>query len=203
MKQALFLNRRVAEIEDNQLLVTVTEQGGHIARILHKLSGVSPLWIPEWSSIEPSEYSPKRHLHYGDSNEARLVSGLLGHSICLDLFGAPTPTEEKAGIAVHGEAPVATYQINGTDASLTMKADLPAAQVRFSRKVTLVPNGILHFIERAENLSATDRPIGWTQLVTLSAPFLEPGKTHFLLTATRSRVIELPFNQGLGMQQLV
>lgn len=201
MKQAVFLNRRVAEIEDDQLAVTVTEQGAHIARILHRPSGISPLWIPKWPSIEPSEYSPKRHPYYGNSNEAQLVSGLLGHSICLDLFGAPSPTEEQAGIPVHGEAPVATYQMNGTDTSVTMKADLPAAQVRFARKVTLVPNGVLHFIETVENLSATDRPIGWTQHVTLGAPFLEPGMTHFSLTATRSRVIESPFNQGLGMQQ--
>jgi hypothetical protein len=47
--------------------------------------------------------------------------------------------------------------------------------------------------ETVENLSACDRPIAWTQHVTLGAPFIEPGKTRFAASATRSRTFEGEF----------
>lgn len=200
MRKTVFRGRKAAEIEDDDLLVTVAEEGGHIARIMHKQSGISPLWIPEWRSIEPSEYSPEKNPEYGNSNEAKLLAGLFGHSVCLDLFGAPSHAEEKAGIPVHGEASVAPYRVAGDGTWLEMKAELPIAQMRFTRRVELVGQGVLRFAETVENLSGTDRPIGWTQHVTLGAPFLEAGQTRFFLTATRSRVIGAGFNQGLGMQ---
>src|SRR4029079_5490546 len=42
--------------------------------------------------------------------------------------------------------------------------------------------------ERVENLTAADRPVGWTQHVTMGPPFLEPGVTAFRLSADRSLV---------------
>jgi hypothetical protein len=201
VNQSTYRSRKVAEIEDDDLLVTVCEQGGHIARILHKRTGINPLWMPEWPSIEPSDYSVERHPEYGESNEAYLLAGLLGHNICLDVFGAPTTSEAKAGIPVHGEAGAAPYELRGTDKSLTMRTNLPAAQLQFSREIVIVSNGVLRISETVKNLSATDRPIAWTQHVTLGAPFLERGQTCFLLNATRSRVIDSSFNNGLGAQQ--
>ena len=47
--------------------------------------------------------------------------------------------------------------------------------------------------ESVENLTACDRPIGWTQHVTLGPPFLEKGRTEFRASATRSKVFEQPF----------
>jgi len=44
-----------------------------------------------------------------------------------------------------------------------------------------------------ENTSACDRPIGWTQHVTLGPPFLKKGVTQFHASATRSRVYEGTF----------
>jgi len=41
-----------------------------------------------------------------------------------------------------------------------------------------------------QNLTAWDRPIGWTQHVTLGPPFLERGVTQFRASATRSKVLE-------------
>jgi hypothetical protein len=38
-----------------------------------------------------------------------------------------------------------------------------------------------------------DRPIGWTQHVTVGPPFLERGATQFRLSATRSKVFEADF----------
>jgi len=47
-------NRRAFRLENDQIRVTATLEGGHIAEIQHKPSGVNPLWIPLWPSIEPS-----------------------------------------------------------------------------------------------------------------------------------------------------
>ena len=44
----MYRGRRAAAIENNDLRVTVLEEGGHIAEILHKASGVNPLWTPGW-----------------------------------------------------------------------------------------------------------------------------------------------------------
>ena len=47
--------------------------------------------------------------------------------------------------------------------------------------------------ETVENMAATDRPVGWTQHVTLGPPFLEKGQTEFRASATRSKVLEHAF----------
>ena len=43
-----------------------------------------------------------------------------------------------------------------------------------------------------------DRPVAWTQHVTLGAPFLESGQTQFRITATRSKGADATFNDDLG-----
>ena len=200
MSGTRYRNRRVVQIENEDLLLSVTEEGGHVARILDKRTGVNPLWTPHWPSIEPSEFSFKTHPEFGESNEAKLVAGLLGHNICLDLFGAPSASEAAAGIPVHGEAPVAKYDVAVDGSSITMRAAMPIAEMEFERNITLHPNGVVRFRETVRNLGHTDRPIGWTQHVTLGAPFLKPGETRFLVTCDRSRVIDANFNGGLGAQ---
>lgn len=200
MKRTLFHGRRAAQLETDELRLTVTEEGGHLAELLHKEAGISPLWIPQWKSIEPSEYSPVRHPDHGNGPESQLVAGLLGHSICLDLFGAPDPEESAAGIPVHGEAPVATYKVEGDDSELILSAVLPKAELTFRRSLKLAGDGVVSFSESVDNHACTDRPIGWTQHVTLGAPFLQHGNTRFIISGTRSWVYEGDFNNGLGMQ---
>ncbi len=200
MKQVDFRGRRAAQIETDELRLTVTQEGGHIAELLHKNTNINPLWTPKWRSIEPSEYSLALHPEYGDGPEAQLLAGVIGHSICLDLFGGPDAEEAAAGITVHGEAPVAPYQVEGDERHITLCATLPKAELTFERKVGLAGNGVVTFSETVQNHAATDRPIGWTQHVTLGAPFLEPGHTQFRASATHSRVFEGAFNNGMGMQ---
>ena len=50
--------------------------------------------------------------------------------------------------------------------------------------------------ETAENRTAVDRPVGWTQHVTLGPPFLAKGKTIFHVPATRSKVLAEEFAPG-------
>jgi len=184
------------------LRVTVTVEGGHVAGIFHKPTGVNPLWTPPWPSIEPSAYDSAKHPEYGADIEARLLAGIAGHNICLDTFGPPSPEEIAAGIPVHGEASVAPYEASATTGEIALAATLNKSELRFKRRISLVPNSaVVRFVETLENLSANDKPIGWTQHVTLGPPFLERGRTQFRVSATRSKVIDSEFNGGLGMQK--
>lgn len=186
MGEVLFHNRRAVSLENDSIRVTVSVEGGHVAEILHKATGVNPLWVPPWPSIEPSTYTLAFHPEYGDYNESKLLCGILGHNLCLDLFGVPSAEEYAAGIYVHGEASVVPYDIEVADGRLTMKCGLPEAGLAFERVVSLAEKKVL-FEETVENLTALDRPIAWTQHVTLGPPFLEKGGTQFRAPATHSR----------------
>jgi hypothetical protein len=195
MTESAYRGRRAAVIENDRLRVTVLREGGHIAAILDKQTGINPLWTPPWPSIEPSSYDPHKHPEYGTGSEARLLAGIMGHNLCLDLFGGPSPEEAAAGMTVHGEGSVAPYEIGETDGSLIQRTSLPAAQLQFERRLELLGR-VLRINETVENLSACDRPIAWTQHATLGPPFLEPGATMFRASATLSKVYEGPFGSA-------
>ena len=120
MAESTYRGRRAAVIENNDLRVTVLKEGGHVAEILDKPSGVNPLWTPPWPSIEPSTYDPHKHPEYGAGTDARLLAGIMGHNLCLDVFGGPSDAESAAGITPHGEGSVVPYEIVETDGALTM-----------------------------------------------------------------------------------
>ena len=187
-----YRGRRAAALENDALRVTVLEEGGHVAEITDKATGINPLWTPHWPSIEPSTYDPVRHAEYGGGADASLLAGIMGHNLCLDIFGGPSPEEAAAGIPVHGEVSTARFAISSQSAALTMRAHLPAAQLDLERVLEL-RDRIVHVRERVTNRAATDRPIGWTQHVTLGAPFVEHGRTELRLAARRGRVFEGTF----------
>lgn len=190
MSEVLFHNRRAVQAENDRVRVTVLVEGGHVAQILHKETGVSPLWIPPWPSIEPSRYDPARHPEYGGDAESRLLAGIMGHNLCLDLFGAPSPEEAAAGMTVHGEASIAPYAITESADRLTATAEMPIAQLRIERTLHLAAGSeLVRIHETVENLSALDRPVAWTEHVTLGPPFLEKGTTQFRAPATKSKNI--------------
>jgi hypothetical protein len=190
-----YRGRRAASIENEALRLTVLEEGGHIAEIFDKRAGVNPLWTPPWPSIEPSTYALETHPEYGSGLDAQLLAGIMGHNLCLDTFGAPSPEEFVAGIPVHGEGSVVPYGIRIMDGSLLAIARLPLAGLLFQRRIELRGRAV-NIRETVENLSSSDRPIAWTQHVTLGPPFLERGTTEFRVTATRSKVFESRFGDA-------
>jgi hypothetical protein len=129
---------------------------------------------------------------YGSGIESKLLAGIMGHNLCLDIFGGPSEEEAAAGITVHGEGSVAEYEIGEHDGGLTMRASFPLAQIRFERRIELGERTV-RIREGVENLTAFDRPIGWTQHVTLGPPFLEKGVSQFRASAARSKVWEGEF----------
>lgn len=184
-----YRGRRAASIENARLRVTMLVEGGHVAEILDKRSGMNPLWTPPWPSIEPSTYDPARHPAYGADVDARLLAGIMGHNLCVDVFGGPSAEEAAAGLPVHGEASTAAYHVSGDETELVAAADLPLACLRVERHISLHGHAV-RFRETIQNGGGVDRPIGWTQHVTLGPPFLQKGETVFRASATRSRVFE-------------
>ncbi len=182
-----FCGREAAQVENGQIRVTVLKEGGHVAEILHKESGVNPLWIPPWKSIEPSSYDPARHPEYGLNSESKLLAGIMGHNLCLDMFGPPSEEEAAAGLTVHGEGSVVPYELDTADSAIRASAELPLAALRFDRTIRLDGQSVL-FRETVVNLTALDRPIAWTQHVTLGPPFVENGVTTVAHSGVRSEV---------------
>jgi hypothetical protein len=188
--------RKFARIENDELIVSVSVEGGHIAEIVEKKTGMNPLWTPPWPSIEPSSYSLARYPEYGDNSESKLLAGIMGHNLCLDIFGVPSDAEYAAGVTVHGEASVAPYEIETAGSRMLAKAHLPIAQLDFEREIELAGNGVLKIRETVTNLTGMDRPLAWTQHVTLGPPFLEAGVTTLNIKAPKSMVFPGDFGDA-------
>jgi hypothetical protein len=182
-----YRGRRAATIDNGTLRVTVLEEGGHIAEIRDVASDVNPLWTPDWPSIEPSTYDAAGDTVYGAGAESSLLAGIMGHNLCLDIFGGPSSDEAAAGLPVHGEASVAPFAIDTTAASIAMHTVLPSAQLRVERRIDL-DGRTVRVRESVENLTSADRPVGWTEHVTIGPPFLENGVTELHVPADRSLV---------------
>lgn len=192
MPETTYRNRRAFQCENEAIRVTVLVEGGHIAEILHKPSGVNPLWIPPWPSIEPSSWDPAGTSGYGDDAESRLLAGIMGHNTCIDLFGGPSAEEAAAGMTVHGEASLLPYEILEKNGGLDCTCRLVLSQLFFRRMLQLEENRV-RISESVENLTPLDRPLAWQQHVSLGPPFLEHGRTRFELSATASRTYDGDF----------
>jgi hypothetical protein len=184
-----FHGRRAAQLENEHLRVTVLEEGGHLAEVFDKRAQISPLWMPQWTSLEPSALDADAAKIFGTRSDARLLAGIMGHNLCLDLFGGPSAEEEAAGMTAHGEASLNCYAISGNEQELRMELAMPISQLHLVRMLTLVGEHV-RIRESVENIASTDRPIAWTQHVTLSPPFLDPATTQFQASLTRSIVSE-------------
>jgi hypothetical protein len=195
-----FHNREGWRVENELLRVTVLRGGGHIAEMLDKKSDVSPLWIPPWPSIDPSEYHPERDTSYGRNNESKLLAGIMGHNLCLDTFGPPSAEQLHAGISGHGEASVACYEAEVHESAIHLSSILKFSQLKICRIIRIndaLPE--VHIVESVRNLSSSTRQIAWTQHVSLGPPFLVPGKTQFLIPTERSRTFENEGFDGGGL----
>lgn len=174
-------------METEQLRVTVLECGGHVAEIVCKSAGdTNPLWVQNRPTIDSDQFDPRIHgAIYGVDAEARAISGLCGHNLCLPFWGKPSEAEERAGMTFHGETNIVRWKaLAEAPGLLKTAAILPNAQIRFEREMVCRDN-LVHFAARAENLSAWDRPIAWCEHVTLGAPFLDAACTSFASNLTR------------------
>ena len=180
-----FANRDAWKLENDRLRVSVLQGGGHIGEIVLKTASgdsVNPLWAPPWPSIDPWTYDADKHGGtYGTNSEAPLLSGILGHNLCFDFWGAPSDSEHKAAMAYHGEVSIISAdKVAETESSLTHRLNLTRSGTSITRRMTLVSGQpILYVEETAENLLGLDKPFGWVQHPTFGPPFVNPEKVHF------------------------
>jgi hypothetical protein len=192
-------NGREAYTLHNDLVQMVTlPGGGHIAEFQYLASTglpvINPLWVPSWKSIEPTQYREEKHAAvYGTVHEGKLLSGVAGHMICMDYFGAPSEEEAAQGMSTHGEAPSAKWQktklrATAQEVGLTLAVKLPVAGLRFSREIRLRRGESVAYIsETVFNERKLDHFFHWTQHVTFSPPFLGYDISSVALSGTRGR----------------
>jgi hypothetical protein len=76
-----------------------------------------------------------------------------------------------------------------------MRASLPRAGLDVERRVELRGRAVW-IRETVQNPGGVDKPVGWTEHVTLGPPFLQKGRTEFRASVIRSRVFESAFGAG-------
>lgn len=180
-------------------LVTLTG-GGHLAEFRFTdasgQSRVNPLWAPPWKTMEPYRYQEKRHgATYGPRSEAKLLSGIAGHNLCLDYFGPPSEAEAAQGMSTHGEAPSARWrkerlQVTTRQATLALGVRLPVARLRFRREIRIERGESVAYIrETVVNENKQDHFFHWTQHVTFGPPFLNSETSRLALSGTKGMTV--------------
>ena len=209
----LFCNRttwrgRKAYVLGNKVVrLTTLTGGGHIAEFkLDEPPSVSPLWVPPWRTIEPHHYRQKVHKrNYGTITEGKLLSGLVGHNICLDYFGSPSVEESKRGLSQHGEAPSSKWRekkifLSSNRVMLELSVKLPVSGLTFSREIELRPGeSVAYFREVVRNEKRSDHFFHWAQHVTLGLPFLSPGDSVVSVPGTRAITYPHGYDEGKAL----
>ncbi|MEW5979618.1 MAG: hypothetical protein AB1898_27790 [Acidobacteriota bacterium] len=201
--------REAYAVTNDLIRLLLLRGGGHIAEFRFTTQSgmptVNPLWVPPWKTIEPSRYRQKAHTRmYGPLRDGKLLSGLAGHSLCLDYFGPPSDEEAAAGLSLHGEAPISMWRECGMNpgrvaSSLFLGVDLPVAQLRFSRQIQLLPGeSVAYITETITNLRKADHFFHWTQHVTLGTPFLSGHQSYTVVSATRGRT-DASYDEGKSL----
>ncbi len=154
--------------------------GGHIVDYHFRKQNynINPFWVPRWKTLEPFRFKPEKHTRiYGAPETGRVLSGIAGHSLCLDLFGIPSPEESRFGETIHGEAGVSRWKVSlktrKDQASLFFSVRLQRAALAFTRSLLLrAGESVIYVRETVKNERKLDQFFQWQQHATLGAPFL-------------------------------
>jgi hypothetical protein len=216
-RPASWRGRQAFLLENDVIRLITLTGGGHIAEFRFRdgcgPSTMNPLWIPPWRTIEPYRYEEKAHAAvYGPPAVGRMISGIVGHNLCLDYFGNPSEEEARQGLSIHGEAPSVRWRkvrarASKREVTLELAVRLPAAGLRFRRQIKIRRGeSVVYFREEVVNEAKADHFCHGTQHVTLdlrfSRPdwvgclFQEPGAEHSR-TGTRAKRCSIP--QGISV----
>jgi hypothetical protein len=180
MSLTKFHNRPAWQIESGEVSVTVMQCGGHVAETTYRQTGINPLWIQDRSTIDADQYDPLIHGPiYGDDGEGKLISGLLGHNLCMPYWGLPSEAEYRRGMTCHGEPNAVRWQerLHAAD-RLRLRVSLPESGLSIDRSLRC-EGSVVHFKTAVENLLSLDRPVAWCEHVTIGPPFLSSSETGF------------------------
>jgi len=156
--------------------------------------------------MEPYRYREGIHAsRYGNLLEGKLLSGIVGHNICLDYFGSPSPEEVKEGLSQHGEAPSAKWhktrlRLNARAVALTLSLRLPVAGLTFTREINLRRSeSVAYFQETVQNDRRADHFFHWTQHVTLGSAFLSNCNSFVALPGTKGITFPHGYDEGRAL----
>ena len=175
-----FEGQPAVTLSNEKLQMTVMVRGSSIASLVmtDDAQKLSPYWNPARLGREVGRTVP--------------FTGFLGHFVCVDGFGPASEEERAAGLPMHGEAYVTTFQVSpGKETSgnsLTFTAKLPIVQEVFTRSFHMVAGESVVYVDsQLENLMGFDRPVNWAEHATVAAPFLEPNVTTVEVSGSRSQ----------------
>ena len=170
--------RKVIWLGGNDLQIAVAEGGGHITalRFPGLVKSANPYWQPPWPSLEPSAVTQTiLDQEYGGAPEGRLLASILGHSLALDLYGAPSKEEMASGAVTHGKVGVQPWTWSSVHGEgMLGECQDTFAQLHFSRRLQVSGRCVV-IEEKLQNLCAWDRPLCWQQHVSFGPPFCEDG----------------------------
>lgn len=182
-------------LDNGVVTLTILTGGGHIADFRScdtTGSGVNALWEAPWTSIDPDQFRKGHIRKYGPAPIGKFLAAFTGHSVCVDYFGAPSEAEMGQGLLLHGEAATSRWRLveqkeTASDGRLEFAVRLPAAGLRFRRKLRLLRGESVVYIEESiANERAQDHFFHWTQHVTLGSPLLNPETSVIAISGTRS-----------------
>jgi hypothetical protein len=177
-RERLSNGRNVIWVGGEVLQIALAEGGGHIAAL--RAEGIgdtsNPYWQPPWPSLEPSAVTTEIvNEKYGGPPEGRLLASILGHSLALDLYGAPSREEAEAGAVTHGQVAAQPWTWREADDNRVIGECHDAlAQLKFTRSIKVAGRCAI-VEEKIQNLCRCDRPICWQQHVSFGPPFCEDG----------------------------
>lgn len=156
-------------ITDDDLEIVVTVTGGHIAALRIPGEDLNPMWQPSWEAFDPADTAAYTDL-LGPAPDGPLLATIVGHSFCLDRFGAPWPGENKP---VHGETGVVDWTLSETgEKSFAIATTLPEAALRIHREMTFRgTNLVVETTVRHDKDAPVD--VEWAEHVTLGDPFID------------------------------
>lgn len=189
-----FEGQPAVRLSNDKLQMTLMVQGSSIASLVmtDDAERLSPYWNPTRLARE-----------LGRTVQA---TGSLGHFVCVDGFGPASTEERAAGLPMHGEAHVTTFQVSAGrqsgGSSLTFTAKLPIVQEVFTRSFRVVEGeNVVYVDSQLENLMGFDRPVNWAEHATVAAPFLESGITTVEVSGSRSQTRPYVENPTQGTLQ--
>jgi hypothetical protein len=170
--------------------------GGHLAsfRFLEATGrpAYNVIWEPTWPTYDPVPSPPEEVLQkYGPRGINQFIAAYTGHSLCLDYFGEASAAQIDAGLGLHGEAPVARWNVSEQDPlggpACRWDIKLPAARLAFERNIRLKDNESVAYVEetvRNENLGQ-EHAFDWVQHATFGPPLVKEGESKVIASAKR------------------
>ena len=156
-----FEGRKLIHLESETARVTVDLGGGSIIDFHLIDQRLNPL---TWNHPEEETLEPRG----------------MGHFVCFDRLGNPSPREIENGMPFHGEASHVEWQVLSPpvkrDGNITaeMSCELPLAGMRLKRTMCLdEDNAVLTIREEATNTNKLGRVYNIVQHPSLGAPFLD------------------------------